>query len=122
MYIFDDDSIQIGEHHNMLNGLKECKEGKIIIPLDLFNNLNSKTKRQTHLDIWLRQLLSIRGISIEKALLISQKYPSLLDLIDGLDSCNSKDEQIKLLTGLSEGGVRVIGKALASKIISVFVE
>jgi crossover junction endonuclease MUS81 len=42
-----------------------------------FNELNSKSRNLLLRDAYVKQLLCIRGVSVEKAVVIATKYPTL---------------------------------------------
>ena len=58
---------------------KEKLDGKrYLLSYDSFHELNTKTKGFTRGDIWARQLLTIRGVSAEKASAILKKFPTMM--------------------------------------------
>jgi crossover junction endonuclease MUS81 len=46
------------------------------VPFGVFNELMDKSRTLTLKDVWMKQLLCIRGLSAEKALTIIQRYPT----------------------------------------------
>lgn len=70
-----------------------------------FCKLNSKSKGMTLGDLWTRQLLVIKGMSVEKASRIVKKYPSCSHLMESIDEFPAEGEVgrklIRLLTGSS---------------------
>lgn len=46
------------------------------IPFAAFNELNSKSRNLMLRDVYVKQLLCIRGVSVEKAAAIAGKYPT----------------------------------------------
>lgn len=78
------------------------------IPLSDFSTLNTKTKQLTSQDIWAKQLLTIRGVSTEKAVVLAKHFTCMGDLVAKLImSCSDPCHQR-----------RQFGKALAKNIIS----
>lgn len=67
-----------------------------------FCKLNSKSKGMTYGDLWTRQLLVLKGMSLEKASGIVKKYPSCSHLIESIDEFPAHGELgkklVKLLT------------------------
>ena len=52
---------------------------------ECFSRLNSKSKGMTLSDLWTRQLLVIKGMSLERASRIVKKYPSCSHLMESID-------------------------------------
>lgn len=91
-----------------------------LIPLTLFSELNRKTKNLTTDDIWMKQLMTIRGVSGEKAMVLSKHFKSLMDFIEKLEAAGTEENQIKLIMNCSQASHRrQFGKALAKQIISI---
>lgn len=71
-------------------------------------------------DVWLRQLLCIRGLSLEKALEVRKHFPLLLDLLKAyrnLPSC--ADREALLSSTCTAYGRKSIGKALSKKVYAM---
>lgn len=108
------EALSLENHHDLRKGLA-ARGTPVLIPLDSFNALNTKTKTLNHLDIWQKQLLTIRGVSIEKAALISKKISSFHQFMEWID----QKGQAGCVQELIAMG---IGNASAKKIVALFVE
>lgn len=67
--------------------------------------------------VWIRQLMSLRGVSLEKALTISEGYPTMNDLLDAFDRCETSSQRVWLLVKIKRFGPGAIGQALARRIV-----
>ena len=104
-------------------------EAKLQRPVHLsfadFHSLNCKTKLLTVRDIWTKQLMTIRGLSLEKVLALVRTYPTCSHLLNALLKLPTEKERIDLLTcandpGNRPSGKRALTKSLAQKIIHLF--
>lgn len=103
------------------SGLRKKHGHLFYIPFGMFNELMTKTKAFIIGDVYLRQLLSIRGISQEKAMAIVKKYPTIISLYQDLIKAETEKERVAVLTSIGSNPVRkLIGPALAKKIIQLF--
>ncbi|KAJ3087359.1 Crossover junction endonuclease mus81 [Quaeritorhiza haematococci] len=85
-----------------------------------FGELNSKRGCFTVHDVWIRQLMTIRGVSAEKAVSIVTSYPTPRSLKEALDALPTREEKEALLTGLGEVGRKAIIPALAKRMVDLF--
>lgn len=85
-----------------------------------FNEQSSKARSFTVREIFIKQLLQLKSLSVDKALAITAMYPTPSSLLAAYRACNSTDEAEKLLSNI-RGGVlkRPIGLVI-SKIIYQF--
>lgn len=81
-----------------------------------------KTNLMTVKELYLRALMSVRGVSLEKALMIQSKFATLKSLLLAYRSCSSQDEgKILMYKSLRDApGNRKIGKALSETLWEVF--
>ncbi|KAJ3332926.1 Crossover junction endonuclease mus81 [Blyttiomyces sp. JEL0837] len=56
--------------------IREDNDSLLSVSLERFNAVNAKTKNFTLNDVWIRQLLTIPGLSPEKATAIAAKFPT----------------------------------------------
>jgi ERCC4-type nuclease len=112
LYVLDTNDIRLETHHVLRKALS--KDKPCLIPFQTFNSLNTKTKVITNRDLWQKQLLTIRGVSQEKARILSRHFPTFQSLISKLDEQRDEESKIKLFTDLK------MGPALAKKIVNVF--
>lgn len=57
-------------------GMRDVLRSDVFIPYNIFQDMSSKSKLLTHGDLFIKQLLNIRGISVPRALAIAKKYPT----------------------------------------------
>ena len=104
----------------MRESLEKQLNGRVILTYSGFMNINSKTKTFTIHDIWIRQLLTIKGVSAEKASSIASKYPTCTSLVKALSLCKTNEEKESLLGEISSHNRRHIGPTLRKKIVALF--
>ncbi|EEB06018.1 Holliday junction resolvase subunit Mus81 [Schizosaccharomyces japonicus yFS275] len=86
-----------------------------------FASVMSKTSTMTVGDVFLRMLMTIRGVSPEKAMQIQQLYPTMISLVEAYERLKSHSEREALLsTQCKSFGRRSIGFALSQKIAKIF--
>ncbi|KAJ3416085.1 Crossover junction endonuclease mus81 [Chytridiales sp. JEL 0842] len=85
-----------------------------------FNRLNTKTKNFTLADVWLRQLMTIPGISAEKAASLGKVYPTGSALFKALGRCTTDVEREQMLQRTGGEGRKGVGNAVAKRIVNVF--
>jgi crossover junction endonuclease MUS81 len=114
LLILDVNDLKLETHHALRRGL--MKNGQsCLLPFSTFNSLNTKTKVITHRDLWQKQLLTIRGVSLEKAKIISRHFPTFVSLITKLDEYPDEKSKISIFTDLK------LGPALSKKIVQTFI-
>lgn len=111
--------IQCDSFARLKQALSKKYKRPFYIPLFSFFTLTTKTKQLTQLDIWTKQLLTIRGVSSEKAILLVKKFKCLKDLIEKLSPLK-EEERIQMIVdcGVSSHQRRQFGKALAKNIVA----
>jgi crossover junction endonuclease MUS81 len=86
-----------------------------------FGDLNSKTGSLTLRDLFVKMLMTIRGVSGEKAAEIVKVFPTPKALFDAYETLSSEEEQNDLLKGTIEAaGRKSIGPALSKKIRGIW--
>ncbi|KAJ3315932.1 Crossover junction endonuclease mus81 [Boothiomyces sp. JEL0838] len=121
LHVLESIDIQKDTHLLLRSGLRKKHGHPFYIPFGMFNELMTKTKAFIIGDVYLRQLLSIRGISQEKAMAIVKKYPTIISLYQDLIKAETEKERVAVLTSIGSNPVRkLIGPALAKKIIQLF--
>ncbi|KAH9246294.1 hypothetical protein BASA81_016185 [Batrachochytrium salamandrivorans] len=91
----------------------------VLLSYEAFCGMNTKTGSFTCGDIWMRQLMCIRGISAEKASAISARFPTPQSLKKSLASIPDSKAKQAMLRTIGDGR-RAIGAALAVTIIEFF--
>lgn len=97
------------------------KQGTIpLISYESFNKQSSKTRDCTVKDIFMKQLLQIKLLTIDKVNAIVDKYPTPKKLFLAYERCTSEEEKEKLLN-IPYGTVkRTIGLKLSKTIYQLF--
>ena len=116
--------IQSDSFARLKQGLTKKYKRSFYIPLSSFSLLTAKTKQLTQHDVWTKQILTIRGVSSEKAILLAKKFSCLKDMIDKLSPLN-EEERIRMIMDCGDNSHqrRQFGKALTKNIlISLFGE
>ncbi|CAJ77393.1 Holliday junction resolvase subunit Mus81 [Schizosaccharomyces pombe] len=86
-----------------------------------FSSVLSKSSTLTVGDIFIRMLMTIKGISASKAIEIQKKYPTFMHLFEAYEKSSSSQERNLLLNKTCQGyGFQTIGPALSAKVASVF--
>lgn len=65
-------------------------------------------------------LMSIKGISAEKAIEIQKHFPTMLELVRTLESVDEKEGRMIIAERCCKYGRRKIGNVLSGKIYEVF--
>lgn len=88
---------------------------------DSFSSISKKTTVVHVGELWLRMLMTIRGVSAEKALEIQLAFPTLQHLLGAYAACAGDSERDTLMTRRCRGyGRKSIGVALSKKIAGIF--
>ncbi|KAI8929853.1 hypothetical protein BC831DRAFT_395861 [Entophlyctis helioformis] len=103
--------------HSSAAGQSHGKQS-ILLTYEAFSGINGKSNGFTLGDIWLRQLMCIRGVSSEKALAIAAKYPTSRALLQALAEARDQASKETLLRSIGEGR-RGVGLSLARSIITL---
>ncbi|KAI9352056.1 hypothetical protein BDR26DRAFT_850275 [Obelidium mucronatum] len=90
------------------------------ISFALFCQRTSKTKNFCLGDVWIRQLLTIPGMSSEKACFFARTYKTGASFFKALVRCSNDAEREKLIQDAGGEGRKAIGAALGKKMLSVF--
>ncbi|CAJ0850600.1 1292_t:CDS:2 [Entrophospora sp. SA101] len=87
-----------------------------------YSELNSKSKSLTLRDIFLKFLMTIKGISAEKAMEIIKKYPTPHDLFEAFNSLNTEGEKKRMIKDIYDGMIRrkKFGPALSEKVYKIW--
>ncbi|KAJ3046338.1 Crossover junction endonuclease mus81 [Rhizophlyctis rosea] len=80
--------------------------------------LTTKSKNLQLQDVWTKQLMSVRGVSGEKASKIVMRYPTMRSLLDRLAGCRNDAERLSVLA-CDQTGKAAIGPALCQKILEI---
>lgn len=83
---------------------------------DYFNKASSKTKPLTVTEMFIKLLLQLKGLSVEKALAITKEYTTPKSLISEYEKCTEKEGET-LLANLKYGSQnRNVGPKLSKAI------
>lgn len=94
-----------------------------VISYPLFNHLNSKTSTLTVRDLYLRMLMTVRGVSAEKAAALMKRYPTPKALLEAYCSSNANSVVGKTLAhDATKDGIsrRRWGNSLSEKLWCVW--
>lgn len=107
-----------GKDINGISGTRTCEDSIDYLPtLDSFNANNSKRSQLTITDIWARQLMTIRGISAQKAAAITRMYPTMAGFVAALDEQDSINRPEYLKTRLG-GGRGSLNQAVIERLLT----
>lgn len=86
-----------------------------------FNESGSKYKNTTTKQLFTRQLMLIHGMSYAKSVTITDKYPTLSDLLSAYKNCADEKAKLSLLSNLKSGILhRNIGINVSKTVFRVF--
>lgn len=91
-----------------------------LLTYESFCNVTTKSKRMKLRDLWLKQLLCIRGLTVTKAIIIVEKYATPTLLIEKLKSIPTDKERIDFVKNITSESVITrdkIGPALAKSLV-----
>ncbi|CAG8494658.1 7514_t:CDS:2 [Dentiscutata erythropus] len=93
-----------------------------LVTYSSYSDLNSKSKPLTLKDTFVRMLMTIRGISVDKAAEITKIYPTPRKLIEEFDSLTTENDKKKMIMNACNGIIRrkKIGPALSDKIYQIW--
>lgn len=82
-----------------------------------FTEITTKMKNFTIRDLFLRQLIQLKSLSIDKALAITEHYPTPQSLIRAYRDCNDRFDAENLLSNIQFGKFKKPIGSTISKII-----
>jgi crossover junction endonuclease MUS81 len=71
-------------------------------------------------DLFLKMLMTIKGISAEKAMEIQKHFPTMIDLVTSLERVDEAEGKMLVANRCSKYGRRKIGNVLSGKVYEVF--
>jgi crossover junction endonuclease MUS81 len=87
---------------------------------EAFAALSSKSASLNVGDVFLKMLMSIKGVSAEKAIEIQKHFPTMIKLVDIFASVDEEEGKMLVMEQCSKYGRKKIGKALSQNIYEVF--
>ncbi|KAI8819045.1 restriction endonuclease type II-like protein [Fimicolochytrium jonesii] len=84
-----------------------------------YQSLNTKSTSYRLQSIWIRQLMTIKGVSGEKAAALAKTYPTMRSLVKALKGKTERDREELVRAAVPVSGRKSIGQALARKILAV---
>lgn len=103
----------------MQGGNHEPSNGELMT-FAFFNKASMKTKVLTVTETFIKILLQVKGVSVEKALAITKAYSTPKSLIEEYKRCNEKDGQF-LLANLKYGDTgQNVGLTISKSIYHLF--
>ncbi|KAL2911521.1 Crossover junction endonuclease mus81 [Polyrhizophydium stewartii] len=91
----------------------------VVVTYGAFVEMNSKTGGLTLSDVWMRQLMCIRGVSAEKAASVAAHFPTMSSFVLALARAGTTQQKEALLRSLGDGR-KGIGPTLAREIVAFF--
>jgi len=73
------------------------------IAYDLFDKINGKERNLSQRDMFLKQLIQVRTLGLDKALAITAAYPTLMSLLKAYERLQTEKEKEDLLVDLPVG-------------------
>jgi crossover junction endonuclease MUS81 len=123
LYIVPDKLVESRTYSHLQTHLKEVFPGKqFYLTYTTFSSLVSKSASITLRDVFLKMLMCVRGVSVEKALEIQSRFGTPSRLIEAYEACAGKKERDMVVANASAGAVgrRKIGSTLSVKIADVW--
>jgi len=74
-----------------------------LVSYRIFGQINQKSRTQTVHDLFVKQLLQLKNVGVEKAAAIVQRYPTLSHLVAAYAEVPTEDERRFLLADLTYG-------------------
>ncbi|CAG8778059.1 15036_t:CDS:2, partial [Cetraspora pellucida] len=122
LYAIPDNMIYRTTFLDMKNNLTTLHPDRTyLVTYSSYSDLNSKSKPLTLRDTFVRMLMTIRGISVDKAAEIIKNYPTPRKLIEEFDSLTNEDDKKRMITNSCSGIIRrkKIGPTLSHKIYQI---
>lgn len=111
------------DYNQILKAVRKAETDKeVVYSFDTFNEILGKSAMVTVGEMFIRLLMTIRGVSLDKACAIQQHFGTVRNLIERYEIEHSSSHCAKLIakTLEIEIGARKVGHALSSKIAVVF--
>ena len=71
-------------------------------------------------DLFLKMLMSIRGVSAEKAIEIQKHFPTMISLVEALSKVDEAEGRMLVANRCSKYSRKKIGNVLSGKIYDIF--
>ncbi|KAL4716136.1 hypothetical protein ACJJTC_013913 [Scirpophaga incertulas] len=92
-----------------------------LMSFQYFSKSSLKTKPLTVIELFIKMLLQVNGVSVEKALAITNVYKTPKTLIKAFQSCSSNGDAEKLLSNVKFGiSNRNVGPAVSKNLCYIF--
>jgi len=85
-----------------------------------FSAIVSKSASLNVGDVFLKMLMSVKGVSAEKAIEIQKHFPTMIKLVETLDSMDEIEGRMLLAERCSKHGRKKIGNVLCGRIYEMF--
>ncbi|CAH0586849.1 unnamed protein product [Chrysodeixis includens] len=103
-----------------LRGYNKEPRDDYLMTFDYFNKSSAKNKALTVTETFIKILLQLKGLSVEKALAITRKYPTPRSLIKAYQKCDANEGQA-LLTYLKYSELSPnVGPVISKAIYNIF--
>lgn len=105
------------EYYRELNGKTEIN----LMDFKEFSEASGKMRNFTICDMFNRQLVSLKSLSIDKALAITEVYPTPRSLISAYNRCFDESEALNLLASIPCGKLkRPLGSTISHIIYKIY--
>lgn len=104
-----------------LKGRNQESQGELLMTFDYFNKAAIKNKPMTVTEVFIKLLIQLKGLSVEKALAITEVYSTPKALFTQYEKCNQKEGETLLANLKCNNQKRSVGPALSKSIYKFFV-
>lgn len=120
IYVIPDGKIRFDSYGDLKKFLRnECPDMRFVTSFETFMNMLSKSETLSISDVYIKMLMTVKGVTSAKALHIQKLFPTFRSLFDKLASLPSDEDRRLLLFTLcsdSSGNLESVSKQLSSKI------
>jgi crossover junction endonuclease MUS81 len=85
-----------------------------------FSAIVSKSASLNVGDVFLKMLMSVKGVSAEKAIEIQKHFPTMIKLVETMDRMDEIEGRMLLAERCSKHGRKKIGNVLSGRIYEMF--
>lgn len=119
MTVIPESQIDARTFYNLKSTL-EAKNVYHCVRYQDFAAISSKSASLNIGDVFLKMLMSVRGVSAEKAIEIQKYFPTIITLVEELAKVDEEKGKKLLAERCSQYGRKKIGNVLSAKIYDVF--
>jgi ERCC4-type nuclease len=121
LYVIPDDWLSRGNCLNVRKQLESRDGHAYHVSYEAYCEMNSKSKQHTIREVWFKQLTCIRGLTVEKASLMVEQYPTMRSFAQALLALPDTKRRMELIRSLSGSIARkAFGGTLCQRIVEFF--